>query len=169
MLFFYRWFGGIYFGLRKFGRKMECLCSILRKNNFSNPLLSLQTKNSHPSLILRSLHLFLWSAVAELWVFEGRITKGKHCAVRAIETLASGQEWVSLRITRACLQVGSMSGGHPGSPSAQSYRPAQETACFNSSGTPGRPFLVKCKPLLTRTRPTLSSNPVILKECLKNN
>lgn len=39
--FFYRWFGGIYFGLRKFGRKMECLCSILRKYNFSNPLPSL--------------------------------------------------------------------------------------------------------------------------------
>lgn len=47
------------------------------------------------------------------------------------------------------------------------YRPAQEIAYFNSSGTPGRPFLVRCKPLLTRTRPTLSSNRVILKECLK--
>lgn len=38
-------------------------------------------------------------------------------------------------------------------------RPAQETAWLNSPGTPGRPFLVKCRPLVTRTRPTSSCKP----------
>jgi len=55
-------------------------------------------------------------------VLGGSTAKEKHCAVRGIETSPRGQEWVSLRITHACLKIGSLAGKHPGSPSAQSLQ-----------------------------------------------
>lgn len=48
-----------------------------------------------------------------LGVLGGSIAKEKHWALRGIETAARGQEWVSLRITQACLKIGSLVGKHP--------------------------------------------------------
>lgn len=91
--FCYRWFRGIYFCLiGNLEEKLSTFVQFWGRMIFQSQCFPIRqnTSNSHPSLILRSPYHLLWLSVAELWVLGGRITKEKHCAVRAIELLASG-------------------------------------------------------------------------------
>lgn len=91
--FCYRWFRGIYFCLiGNLEEKLSTFVQFWGRMIFQSHCFPIRqnTSNSHPSLILRSPYHLLWLSVAELWVLGGRITKEKHCAVRAIELLASG-------------------------------------------------------------------------------